>query len=178
MPDPTPPGCIPYKKLAWNDFPVRDGSADPKEQAKTVGRITFRYRHEWREVRRGSFEAKITELSFATFLDQRKSWRRARLPASADALLVHEQGHLDLTLLLQKRLSQTRLETLEIGKGSRSEDAVADLEDKVRRWFQSQIETNQKLQDSYDAETDHSRRPDAQQRWMQKIASALRQFPS
>ena len=49
MPEPTPPGCIPYKKLAWNDFPVRDERGGPSEQAKTVGRITFCYKHEWRE---------------------------------------------------------------------------------------------------------------------------------
>lgn len=177
MPEPAPPGCLPYKKLSWSDFPLRNGSIDPAEQAKTLGRITFRYRHEWREVRRGYFEAKITELTLATFFDQKSSWRRARLPENAVALLAHEQGHLDLTLLLQKRLSQTRLESLEIGKGSRSEDAVTDLDGKMRQWFDAQIADNQKLQDRYDAETDHSRRRSAQERWTQQIALALRQSP-
>ena len=177
MPEPTPPGCLPYKKLTWNDFPVRDDLGGPGEQAKTVGRITFRYKHERREVRRGAFEAHLTELTFAPFFDQKKSWRHSRPPASQAALLLHEQGHLDLSLLLQKRLSQIRRETLEIGKGGRFEAAVADLDDAMTRWFQGHLDANQKLQDQYDAETDHSRRADAQVRWTQKIDAALRQFP-
>ena len=177
MPEPTPPGCLPYKKLAWNDFPVRDSGGSPAELAETHGKILYRYKQEWREVRRGVFEARVTELTLTTYFDLKKSWRRSRIPASAEPLLKHEQGHLDLTLLLQKRLSQTRPETLEIGRGGRAEDAVADLEDRMRRWFEGHIEGNRKLQDRYDAETDHSRREGDQQAWERKIAAALKQFP-
>jgi hypothetical protein len=178
MPDPTPPGCLPYKKLAWSDFPVRDSGGAPDELAAAHGKILYRFKQEWRETRRGAFEARVTELTFSCYFDLKRSWRRSRLPAGSDALLRHEQAHLDLTLLLQKRLSQTRPDSLEVGKGGRSEDAVADLEDKMRRWFDDQIEGNRKLQDQYDAETDHSRRAAAQQAWERKIAAALKQFPS
>ena len=90
---------VPYHKLAWQDFPVRDGG-DPSEQAHTQGRITYRYNAQVTG-RNGSYNAVITSLAIDSGFDALGSWRRSEIASDPDVLLQHEQGH-------QREIAQSR----------------------------------------------------------------------
>jgi hypothetical protein len=172
----SPAGMLPYRKLTWKDFPIRDDQGKPGELARTEGRIVWKYRSRWAEEKRGWFVARVSELDLTTYFDTRRSWRKSRLGTDPNLLLTHEQGHLDLTYLQMLRLKQVPLEQFGAGTGETAEVAQADLDDKVKRYFETSIAEHQKVQDRYDAETNHGRILPIQQAWERRLARVIAEF--
>jgi hypothetical protein len=168
------PELIPYKKLTWRDFPVRDDQGGKDMLARTEGRIVWKYELRWTEKKKNWFVAQVTSCEVQAYFDTRKSWRKSRLTTpDPDRLLAHEQGHLDLTRMQTLRLRLVPLEQLGSGSGESPGAAQADLDEAVKRYFEAAIQENQRAQERYDQETNHGRLLLIQLSWERRLARAL-----
>ena len=84
----------------------------------------------------------------------------------SDTLLVHEQGHFDITGLVGRELGEALL-------AIRSE-SVPDLQREVNRIIEHYRDQAEKLTTQYDTETDHGRKPDEQERWNKKLDDCIK----
>ncbi|MGC4043911.1 MAG: hypothetical protein QM758_08890 [Armatimonas sp.] len=173
---PSSNGLIPYRKLTWRDFPLRDDQDNVPQQARADSRILWKYRAKWTEEKRGWFVAEVSEITIETYFDPKRSWRKTNLGPDPDRLLAHEQVHLDLTYLQMLRLRQVPLEQFGAGTGESSGAAMADLDDKVKKYFEAAIEENRRVQDRYDVETQHGRNQPVQVSWERKLAKAIQDY--
>lgn len=175
---PPPPGnsLIPYRKLTWRDFPIRDDQGHRTQLARTEGRIVWKYRTQWAEKKRGSFAAELTEITLDTFFDTKRSWRKTNLGTDPDRLLAHEQIHLDLTYLHMLRLRMVPLEQFGVGTGESAALAQTDLDEKIKNYFEVSIKEHQQVQDRFDRETTHGMDQLAQLSWERKLARAIQEY--
>jgi hypothetical protein len=168
-------GLIPYRKLTWRDFPIRDVRAEGERTARTEARILWTYKSRWSEQRRGSFVAHVESCELRCYFDPRRSWRRRNLGPAPDKLLAHEQSHLDLTYLHMLRLLRVPLNDLGLGVGESSGAAEAHLEVQVGRYFSDSIAEHQRVHDRFDQETNHGLDDAMQQVWEKRIIRAIAQ---
>jgi len=144
------------RKLIWSDFqaepPVQSAHA-----ALTNSGINLDLRLENKE-----FNVKV----HARF-NPDKSWKRRDIENS-EYLLAHEQLHFDLTELYARKLRKAFLTR----KWKENENVNAIFND----LYQSNQTLLWKVQEIYDAETEHSINREAQARWSGAVADSLEMF--
>jgi predicted secreted Zn-dependent protease len=84
----------------------------------------------------------------------------------SDDLLNHEQGHYDITGLLGKELGEGLL--------ALRAASVTKLQAKVTRYMTHYRDQEEKIDKRYDAETDHGRKADQQDRWNKKLDDCMK----
>jgi len=144
------------RKLTWSDFqaepPVQSAHA-----ALTNSGINLDLRLENKE-----FNVKV----HARF-NPDKSWKRKDIENS-EYLLAHEQLHFDLTELYVRKLRKAFLTR----RWKENENVYAIFNE----LYQSNQTLLWKVQDVYDAETEHSINREAQAKWSGAVADSLEMF--
>ena len=144
------------RKLVWSDFqaepPVQSAHA-----ALTNSGINLDLKLQNKE-----FNVKV----HARF-NPDKSWKRRDIENS-EYLLAHEQLHFDLTELYARKLRKAFLTR----KWKENENVNAIFND----LYQSNQTLLWKVQEIYDAETEHSINREAQARWSGAVADSLEMF--
>ena len=147
------------RKLTWEDFqgPI---PPDAIPAATTASGISYRYtanliHHEVR-----------LDFEVTAFFYPNESWYR---PDVCDVnVLQHEQLHFDISELFARKM-RLRLQRTAFTENVKSE---------VRKIYKEILQELSEFQDRYDWETNFSRNKEAQNRWNQRIAEALRQIDS
>lgn len=91
--------------------------------------------------------------------------------SNTDYALAHEQGHFDLSELVARRLALRLVGVT--GRGDSPGAAAEDLQRKVDQRFSAALEELDRLQSSYDGETRHGGRKNAQRKWWKEIPEML-----
>jgi hypothetical protein len=145
-------GCLPYHRLDRADFPI-DDKAHPRYAMYTSGFFHYNYKYDCTE-EEDHVIARITEWKVRSGFNRNKSSRKSWYKA-VERLLPHEQGHLDLNELHSRRLAHLDLDELPAGEGETSEEAIDDLQSKLKALSAKTSKEDQAEQDAYDAETSH-----------------------
>jgi len=144
------------RKLTWADFqatpPVQSAHA-----ALTNSGINLDLKLQNRE-----FNVKV----YARF-NPDKSWKRSDIEKS-DYLLAHEQLHFDITELYARKLRKAFL--------TRSWKENENVNDIFNDLYQSNQDQLWKVQDIYDAETEHSIKKESQAKWSKAVSDSLKMF--
>lgn len=165
----------PYHQLTWKDFRIDDDAPAGQDTAAcTASLISYRFRMRY-SGRRGSYSATVTQLQVVSEFDPARSWRRSYLGSEPDRLLQHEQGHLDINEIYANHLRQIPLNAWPAGRGATAQQAIGDLEYKIKTYFDQALAGEKKDQEIYDRDTEHSRQAERQQRWTNHIQKLLRQ---
>lgn len=139
----------PDVKLKWNDFLAKPAKHDPASALTTSG---IHYHGEIKD-------SDVVDTIAAIFYENR-SWVRRR----SDRLLLHEQGHFDITEIYARRL---RKRIMEIPVRSDKPEFQLPLIYYV-------VEAERcKTENLYDEETDHGKNEKGQSRWNDKIRTEL-----
>lgn len=145
-------GYIPYHRLTRDDFPINN-KVEPKYAMLTSGFIHYQYRYELTASAEHTV-ARITKWVVRSGFDRTGSSRKSRLRHGQYPLL-HEQGHLDIWALHGAQLANVELNDLPVGEGTSVQEAIGDLEIKVRARGSAAFSKCVAEQVSYDAETSH-----------------------
>jgi len=165
----------PYHQLTWKDFRIDDDAPAGQDTAAcTASRIAYAYRMRYWG-RRGSYVATVTQMRVVSEFDPARSFRRSYLGSDPDRILQHEQGHLDINEIYANRMRQIPLSAWPIGHGPTAQEAIDDLEYRVKSYFDRTLAQEHRDQETYDRETDHSRRLEMQQLWTKHIQKLLHQ---
>jgi predicted secreted Zn-dependent protease len=89
-----------------------------------------------------------------------KSWGSMR----TGYILAHEQGHFDITELMARKL-HADLQAYVVNKKTFRQD--------IARIYQAAVQEKERMQESYDRETDHSRNKQRQYEWLDYIERLL-----
>ncbi|HLK60896.1 MAG TPA: hypothetical protein VKU00_30305 [Chthonomonadaceae bacterium] len=165
----------PYHQLTWKDFRINDDAPAAQDTAAcTASRLAYQYRMRWWG-RRGAYIATVSQIRILSEFDPARSWRRSYLGDDPDRILQHEQGHLDINEIYANRLRQIPLSAWPAGRGATAQEAVNDLERKIKTYFDQTLAQEHRDQEIYDRQTDHSRRAEQQEIWTQHIQKLLHQ---
>jgi hypothetical protein len=136
---------IPYGKLSWNDFKVRERADNTAaESATSIG-----YRYD------GVSKVQV----YCTFNTQESFVTKKGMTPH---ILRHEQGHFDITYLFAQKL---------IERLSKEQSLNGELIDAV---YDQIILEKEAMQNLYDKETDYSKNKEAQAAWGSKIDKLLK----
>ena len=137
------------RRLTWNDF---QGSvpANAPNAALTSSTIGFNY---------GYSETGFT-YSITCSFDKKLSWGRIKNAY----ILGHEQGHFDIAELYARKFNKA-LANYKVNHRTLKSD--------VNNLYMSLMQEHSRTQNQYDDETDFSRNPDEQLRWLKKIDKML-----
>ncbi len=140
------------RKLTWADY---KGKPDPNADAaaSTATYIGIEY-----SMKNNSFSYKIT-CSFS----QTRSWGLHK----TDYILAHEQGHFDIAEIFARKLNK---EMSQYVFNARS------YQQDLKKIYDKVMLEKEKMQNQYDAETNHSIIKDKQEEWLKKIAGLLLEF--
>jgi hypothetical protein len=161
---------IPYRQLTWADFRVND--AAPGKSAQTLTFLSYQYTARAEGIP-GAFTAKVAETIFNGGFDRSKSWRRSSVSLDNRLLLIHEQGHFDITELKRRQLQQLPLDELPEGAGPTPKAALDDLDQKMRAFYRWHVADMEQIQRRYDRETEHGIQRDLQAQWNTRLRVAL-----
>jgi hypothetical protein len=164
-------GYFPYHRLARADFPVVK-QTNSKWAMYTAGFLHYNYRNKCHGEH--PVVARVTEWKVRSGFNRNRSWRNSWFK-DAERLLPHEQGHLDINELHSRRLARIDLDELPTGKGETSEEAVDDLNSKLKAFSTQAAKDNQAEQESYDAKTSHGKNDSRQKEATAALQERLRQ---
>ena len=139
----------PDRRLTWEDFlcsPQRNTDA----VASTSTSLGLAY-----QVKNNHLSYQIT-CNFS----KTKSWGLMK----TNYILAHEQGHFDITEIFARKLHQSLLD-YKINRNTFKSD--------IDSIYQSIVKQKEAFQNTYDDETDHSRRKAIQLEWLDKIQDLL-----
>jgi hypothetical protein len=140
------------RPLTWDDYKGRpDTNSDAAASTSTFLKVEF-------HVSQGEFSYSI-QCAFSPA----QSWGRSKTPG----ILKHEQGHFDITEVFARKLHQ-QLVAYRFNPSSYKTD-LSQIYNTITR-------EKEKFQDQYDRETDHSRKPEEQEKWSRKIAGMLKEL--
>ena len=145
------------RDLQWSDF---TGVVDKTSSysANTHWNITYRYSG----VRFENDKAALQGLIFKLELDRDKSWIKHE--SESAFLLKHEQGHFDIARLCLLEMKQS-FDTAAFYK--------ADYKTKPQTLFNAILAKYNALSETYDAETNHSKKQDIQKQWDLRLSRLL-----
>jgi len=108
-----------------------------------------------------NFHVRNNKLEFDIYchFNKKKSWGRVK----TDYVLQHEQGHFDIAEIYARILYQ-RLSEYKFSKSYQTE---------LNKIYNSTMEEKSAFQSKYDAETDHSRNKEMQEKWWDEIDELL-----
>ena len=167
-------------RINWGDFQGTVPSPVPEEDAAsiTTGHETaFTTSEHTTENPDGTFTCTvtITGTSSNTFMDPDQSW--VKEDSRNSDILNHEKGHFDLAEKFRREKLQPQLHDLEqkiyTGTGATPADACAQANATAQAAFDKVLDEKDKLenklQDDYDAQTDHGRDSEKQKKWKTDI---------
>ncbi|SIR03120.1 protein of unknown function [Maribacter ulvicola] len=144
-------------RFTWNDFrgaaPITSRAA-----ATTASGITYRFTTFYE-----NNELQVDYKVFAYFYPT-KSWYKPEL--CNDVTLLHEQLHFDITELYARKLRKQLAET----------KFTKNVKEEIRKIYKATIRQLNDYQNRYDSETNYSRNLPVQERWVQEIEEALREY--
>lgn len=158
----------PYGKLKWADFQGTPDANSPYD-AETAARVGWDGGVDGVEDPPGTFKAKIKDLQTWAKFKKRESW--VKPGTETDALLEHEQYHMDLYEYWARELEKL-LRDISVTSGTQQgaldalDVAIADAEAKCDTDCEA-------LQEAYDAETKHGTDAAKQAEWCKKIGDLL-----
>ena len=137
------------RKLSWEDF-----LSSPKKQGDAVASTSTSLGI--------SYQVKNGELTYTITCNfsRKKSWGLLK----TDYILAHEQAHFDITELHARKLYEA-LYHYEFNPDTFKKD-IATIYERI-------VKEKEEMQESYDRETDHSRKKVLQYNWLEKIDSML-----
>lgn len=138
------------RKLTWKDF-LGKPVLGTDNAALTSSHINFNFGY-------GSSGFKY---SITCRFDKTRSWVRVK----TDYILAHEQAHFDIAEIHARKLKRA-LDSYKFNEATASED--------VNNIYERVMKEHHRMQQEYDLETDHSRKPAKQQEWLKKIAAELK----
>jgi hypothetical protein len=160
-------GYLPYRELAFEDFPVSDGYPT-RHLMRTIGFLHYSFRAN--VVQEGArMVARIQEISVRSGFDQNRSWKKSTF-SEKKALLAHEQGHLDLNELCAADFKKAKRPE---GIGTNPKAAVDDLSIKLEALCQQCGSQFKIEQERYDVETIHGANLAKQTEWQDAIRKRL-----
>lgn len=143
------------RKLRWTDF-----TATPPLRGKSGAVAYTSFAYEGKSLLKK--DTLQINLILQVFFVKSSSWVK---PIVRDAEgLAHEQLHFDITWLVALRYQQ-RIKNMEL--------TVEDYDSIIQYQYIESFREMNKLQDAYDAETNHGQDPIAQQKWKRTVADAL-----
>jgi Bacterial protein of unknown function (DUF922)/Dockerin type I domain len=162
----------PYHKLKWDDFkgaPPTNGN-----DAETFGGVANSWNTDT-PVRdgQGGWTCKLKDVKVHSFMDKTQSGVKPE--AKTDALLQHEQYHMDLYEVWARELEKT-LNGI-VGKGSTAGEARNDANAQAKKAVDENNQKCMEMQQKYDDETDHGKDADKQKAWCEKIGNLLNPPP-
>ncbi|MGF7216814.1 hypothetical protein GGR92_002981 [Spirosoma lacussanchae] len=148
----------PERPLTWADF-----RAEPRRGSHYAAEVFTSFAYEGRStVKDGVITIQLTTKAYML---KNSSWGRA--DAKNAYALNHEQRHFDITRLITERFKQ------KIHPDSLTLD---DYNSIIQYQFLESFREMNRMQEQYDAETNHSVNQLAQERWNQQIDAELRKF--
>ena len=142
------------RKLTWADFQGRP-QAGNDFVASTNSGISFSYSF---RIENGKLDL---DYSIQSNFYPKLSWyKRGNV---SDYILEHEQTHFDISELFARKLRKKMVETGFSSNPKKEIDAIYQKNEQERRAFQNR----------YDAETDHSKNPEAEYIWRELVKTQL-----
>jgi hypothetical protein len=163
-----------YQVVTWDDFqgPAPTG----EEDAEIDTGVNWSYGSvEAKPDGAGGFTAKLKDVKTSSYMNERTSGKKDTVvpgTPEANALLKHEQYHLDISENFARELEKA-LNGIE-GKGATAAEAIADAKAKATEAAKKNKEELDKTQKEYDERTQHGTDADKQAEWCKKIAAALK----
>jgi hypothetical protein len=162
----------PYHKLTWDDFkgnPPTNGN-----DAETDGGVANSWNTD-KPVRdgQGGWTCKLKDVKVHSYMDKTQSG--VKPDAKTDALLQHEQYHMDLYEVWARELEKA-LKAI-VGKGSTPQEAVDDAAAQAKKAVEENNQKCMEMQQKYDDETDHGKDKEKQKAWCEKIGNLLNPPP-
>jgi hypothetical protein len=148
-------------QLDWSLFRRVDSIPDSSEDARIAAEISF---PEALKVERTSGGYRLSSFAITVAPEGERTVVR-RSTVLTEYLLRHEQGHYDIVVLAARALAR-ELETMSGPSGE-------ELSHRVQQCVDRHTDRAQALSATYDRETDRSRNPAAQERWLKLIAAAF-----
>lgn len=174
----------PYKDgpLSADDFrhPVPDPRPEKDSlrlRATTWTWVHYNTQHEWREVKKDTYVAKLTGIEVIATVERGKSWNHSPHDAK---LLDHEQGHFDISELTARRALR-KINGLIAGQGITGHghdqaSAIADLSRQVKAIMQGFFDQEDQEQAQYDRVTHHGTVPATQAEQRKKQRAELKEL--
>jgi hypothetical protein len=173
------------RTLTWNNYPQRQTSPSPPMQALTSARWAM---SGW-NVAVVNGEYRVTGIRITVSLNTQASWAVPAAVSSA-SLLVHEQGHYDITGLIARDLTGKILDlSLDVavvaamrGAGSTPQQqrnyALQQFQNSINAYAQAANALSDRLQTNpvthadgiYDVQTNHSMNTAVQAAWNTRLA--------
>ena len=167
------------RPLTWGDFL---GVVDPNAPAERVAitAASIRWGYEYRiERNSGDCAYRITSVHSEATFGRRDSWVRPEHRNAA--VLIHEQGHFDLTQIFERMFNERAAELIGVRnscEGSTFEEASKFAERRaaalVQTVFDSIWQGLATAQAAYDGQTRHGIETEPQTLWTNRIRRALR----
>jgi hypothetical protein len=139
----------PDRRLTWEDF-LSEPQRHTDAVASTSTSLGLAY-----QVKNNRLSYQIT-CNFS----KTRSWGLMK----TNYILAHEQGHFDVTEIFARKLHQSLL-NYNLKRGSFKQD--------IDNIYQSIVKQKEAFQNTYDKETDHSRKKAIQLKWLVKIKDLL-----
>ena len=144
-------------KLTWENFQGQV-PIESQYEAMTASGIEYNY----------AASNKNGQLSFTfqvrSYFNPETSWVKAS--SRSDDLLLHEQGHFDISELHARLLD----------KALKNNTFKSNYKDEINEIYQYILDQRDKMQEQYDRETDHSRNKEKQLKWTKRIDYELREL--
>ncbi|OQY93737.1 MAG: hypothetical protein B6D37_10650, partial [Sphingobacteriales bacterium UTBCD1] len=137
------------RKLTWKDY---NGNPDPSSDAAAITATYIGLHNSYTD---NSFEFRIT-----CGFSKNRSWVRAR----NDHVLLHEQGHFDITEIFARKLYKALREYI---------FNVNTVDKDIDKIYDAVLNEKDEMQNLYDHETDFSRNKEKQLEWSSKIEKML-----
>ena len=139
--------------------------------AETNTHLKYDYRYRTL-TRGGSTTFTLTKITFRAELDPAKSWTKR--PQDVE-LLRHEQGHFDITEVIQRKAAlewQSQIGKLSIRASSMAE-GKKEFDQLIRQRMEPYLQRLVRFQKQYDVDTNHGRNAERQKQWQQVLARLL-----
>lgn len=141
-----------HRRLTWADFQARPDEAS-SNAALTSAAISFNF----------GYSERSLKFSISCVFDKKSSWGRIK----NIYILGHEQGHFDIAELYARKLNKA-LSNYKFRPKTVNKD--------FNGIYQRMMQEHSNVQQQYDHETDYSRDPEEQLRWLKKIDAGLEEY--
>jgi uncharacterized protein DUF922 len=140
------------RKLTWDDFKAAP-DMNSRNAALTASAIQFNFTYD------GQLKYSIT-----CQFNKNKSWGKVK----TDYILSHEQGHFDITEIFARTLNKSLKEY--------TIDNIKTLSRDLNKIYENTMHQLNKMQNTYDNETNFSINKEKQEEWLVKISKELKEL--
>ena len=167
------------RPLTWDDFagPVAT-DVHTKQVAATAASLGWAY-HYRVEQSNGACVYLITDIRVSAVFDPNRSW--VKPGHGTTAVLAHEQGHFDIAQIYKLMFDDMTREFVGAARECKGDSAKRiskfvdnDIARLLGNLYEQTWEQHTEAQATYDAETNHGTHAAAQEQWLARIATGLR----